>query len=242
LEFDLSGLGAIDAVESVRLALFPNAASFQGTARIDVSAYFGDGAISAGDFDVGETIAQSIVVTDLLPMVTDVTPFVTAAASAGQSHVGFVVQLHRLPSGEPPFVPFVPFATKEFPNARFHPTLLVTDSTVPLAGDANGDGHVNRADVAAFVASFADTVTGPALAADFDFDGAVSLSDLMALQRNFGFAPIAAAPARQASAANYVPEPNSAGLFASALAALLCYRLARRPACPACLVRRRHRL
>ncbi len=222
LEFRVADLGPIGSVESVRLALFPNAASFQGSAALDVVAYFGDGAITSGDFEFGTTIGGPVMVTDMLPMVTDVTSFVVTAASAGRSHVGFVIRLHSLANGEPPFVPFVPFATKEFPNPRFHPTLLVQDTSVPLAGDANGDGRVDRADVAALVSIFAATVTGPALAADFDGDGAVSVADLMSIQRNFEISSLAAATA---GTPNHVPEPRAIVLLAVGLALLALRRV-----------------
>ncbi len=77
-------------------------------------------------------------------------------------------------------------------DSRTHPTLanrpvLTVDFTPPVAcaGDANGDGLVNGADLSVLLAQFGQSVT-PGTDADFNGDGLVNGADLSVLLGNFG--------------------------------------------------------
>jgi probable HAF family extracellular repeat protein len=86
-------------------------------------------------------------------------------------------------------------------------------ATAANPGDANGDGRVNRADLAALLKEMGTMCGASFSQGDFNSDGAVSMTDLVMLQQHYGALYPAASPAASIAA---VPEPNLAlaGLLA----------------------------
>ncbi len=94
-------------------------------------------------------------------------------------------------------------------------------STSGVIGDLNGDGRVDRADVAILAANFGRSDAPVAAEGDINGDGVVSLHDVVLLQQNF-------TPAGSLSAAA-VPEPTSVSLLvAGAIAIIIGARSHRR--------------
>jgi hypothetical protein len=98
--------------------------------------------------------------------------------------------------------------------------ILFTSAQTLLAGDANGDGAVDRADLAIVVAHFGMAVGATFEDGDFNADGRVNLADVTLLQQNFGSTPSAGAPLALA----VVPEP---GTLTLALAMFTCVLISR---------------
>jgi hypothetical protein len=71
----------------------------------------------------------------------------------------------------------------------------------PIAGDANFDGIVNRADAATLAQNYGLETGALWIHGDFNADGAVSLADMAILQQNLS--PIAAV------SGSPVPEPST---------------------------------
>jgi hypothetical protein len=96
------------------------------------------------------------------------------------------------------------FASSEFPTVNNRPLLTVDFSLPPsrTPGDLNGDGFVDRVDVALLTANYgtATTVNNFDLG-EFSGDGVVGVADLAILQSNFS--PLAGA------SGTAVPEPAS---------------------------------
>jgi hypothetical protein len=107
------------------------------------------------------------------------------------------------------------FASSEFSTTTSRPRLTI-DYTVPSTrtpGDINGDGFVDRVDVALLSANFGTTTTPNNFdLGEFSGDGIVGIADLAVLQRNFS--PLAA------PSATAVPEPGS--LITGAIGVVLC--------------------
>ncbi|MEX2186889.1 MAG: PQQ-dependent sugar dehydrogenase [Pirellulales bacterium] len=96
--------------------------------------------------------------------------------------------------------------------------LRISCAASPVAGDVNGDGVVDRGDVASLVTSFGTADESNVCMGDLNGDGSVGLPDLAMLQTHL--APIAAAGPQASSAA--VPEGSSVWLAMSAIAAVCC--------------------
>lgn len=91
------------------------------------------------------------------------------------------------------------------PNFLIRGTLTtLTAEGNSQAGDLNGDGRVDAADLALLVGEFGGEATGGGLAADLDGDGRVGLADLMLLRANFSPGDAAAFN----EVATSVPEPG----------------------------------
>jgi glucose/arabinose dehydrogenase len=90
----------------------------------------------------------------------------------------------------------------------------------PIAGDANFDGVVNRADAAMLAANFGLETGAMWIQGDFNADGAVSLADMAILQQKFS--PLAAA------SGSPVPEPSTVLLAVAGLAIVAGSKLRRR--------------
>ncbi len=82
-----------------------------------------------------------------------------------------------------------------------------------LFGDANGDGFVNRLDVALLAEWFGSFEFWEG---DFDLDGRITVNDLGLLQANFGIGP--------GQSLQAVPEPSSLLLALFAAVAMLNLR------------------
>jgi hypothetical protein len=76
-----------------------------------------------------------------------------------------------------------------------------------LAGDANRDLSVDRADVAAIAAGFGRSTGANWAAGDFDGDGQVAARDLALLQSQLGDSLAAPSPARSSTAPT-IAEPR----------------------------------
>jgi hypothetical protein len=76
----------------------------------------------------------------------------------------------------------------------------------PVAGDLNGDGVVDRGDVASLISGFGASDDATLCMGDLDGNGAVGLADLVRLQSLLG--PLAVGASAAGSA---VPEPT--GMF-----------------------------
>lgn len=93
--------------------------------------------------------------------------------------------------------------------------ILFTSAPTTIVGDANGDGAVDRADLAIVVAHLGMATGATFSEGDFNADGRVSLADVTVLQRNFGSTPMAGASLALA----IVPEP---GTLTLALGTMMC--------------------
>ncbi|MEM9185907.1 MAG: dockerin type I domain-containing protein [Planctomycetota bacterium] len=89
-----------------------------------------------------------------------------------------------------------------------------TPATGVLAGDYNGDKHVDAADYTVWRDSLGDPSSG--LAADGDGDGVIDMDDYTVWRNNFG-----APGAETGTGAATAPEPVAAGLAFLALARLI---------------------
>ena len=87
---------------------------------------------------------------------------------------------------------------------------------IPLPGDMNGDGRVDRRDVADVARHLGRADQTPMTGGDLDGDGAVSIADLALLQLGLS---TAISPASASPAASAVPEPAT---ILPAIAGLLC--------------------
>jgi hypothetical protein len=122
------------------------------------------------------------------------------------------------------------FSSSENSTAANRP-LLTIDFTVPptrTPGDVNGDGFVDRVDVALLSANYGTTTTANNFdLGDFSGDGKVGVADLAILQRNFS--PLAVpSPAS-------VPEPASvvSSLIGILGISILAFRRRKSPSCSA---------
>jgi hypothetical protein len=88
--------------------------------------------------------------------------------------------------------------------------------SLPKLGDADGDGYVNRLDVATVAASFGLDSTAPFDQGDFDGNGSIGLPDLTLLQAHLDESVAKSPIAGQAA----VPEPTTVSLAVSILACL----------------------
>lgn len=79
------------------------------------------------------------------------------------------------------------FASRTFADASRHPTLLI-DFTPPgrIPGDADGDGDVDRDDVAVMALHWGDSSGATVNEGDFTVDGRVGAPDLAVIQTQFG--------------------------------------------------------
>ena len=116
-----------------------------------------------------------------------------------------------------------PYAVWE--TTQLYTTGEVTLTTVysPLAGDANLDGRVDRADAAILATNFGREYWTLWSDGDFDGNGRIDLADLAVLQSNLGEVFVPPSPAA-------VPEPSSDGLALIA-GAFVALRVRRRSVC-----------
>lgn len=111
------------------------------------------------------------------------------------------------------------YCTHEDPNIRIrgYLTSLTLEST-PTGADLNGDGRVDRADVALLTPELGRVATGgEPLVADLNGDGRVGVADLMRMQQQFS-----AVDSLAVASAAAVPEPASWALAATLVTTLGC--------------------
>ncbi len=115
------------------------------------------------------------------------------------------------------------YCTHEDPNIRIVGYLTsLTLASTPTGADLNGDGRVDRADVALLTPELGRVAAGgEPLFADLDGDGRVGLADLMRLQQQLS-AEDAAVFSSALLAAEAVPEPASWVLAAALVTTLGC--------------------
>jgi hypothetical protein len=99
----------------------------------------------------------------------------------------------------------------------------VTTFAAPLAGDFNGNGSVDQADLAAWNAGYGMSSGATSANGDADGDGDVDGSDFLVWQQNLGATQ--SAPAVAGAAA--VPEPQAGLLMVLAAGGLLRRRWGR---------------
>jgi hypothetical protein len=113
------------------------------------------------------------------------------------------------------------YCTHEDPNLRIRGYLTsLTLASTPTGADLNGDGRVDRADVALLTPELGRVATGGGpLFADLNGDGRVGVADLMRMQQALS-PEDAFADSLILESAAAVPEPASWALVAATLATL----------------------
>lgn len=137
--------------------------------------YSGNGLLEAADFARITSLAATTTLGTGVVSV-DVTSALQSRVNLGASHAGFVVRMtaedQLLSIWNPGF-------------GHLAPRLRVVTAPPHCAGDANGDAHVNGADLSVLLAQFGSAVPA-ATGADFNGDGLVNGADLSVLLGAFG--------------------------------------------------------